>query len=199
MRCLTVGNNDKDPEKRNLAGIVEALISTNQGGAKLDIYVKDHKHLTSEGLYKTRPVSNCIGSISEPLADLIVYILDNTMDIDPEVIKKSTEEQLEHLMRLNEVSRESKNITERFIASMDVSALFVEIKPDRAGEEVYQSIIESPWEYACNAIEMGRYISVNWSREKITEKGLDELIPFRTRTNRSVSYTHLTLPTKRIV
>ena len=147
--------------------------------------MKDHKPLTGEGLYKTRPVSNCIGSISEPLADLVVYVLDNTMDIDPEVVKRSTEEQLEHLMRINDISRTSKEVKEKFAASMDVSALFVEIKPDKAAEEVYQSIVESPWTYECSASEMGKYISVNWSRDQIKEKGLDELIPFRTRKKES--------------
>ena len=52
------------------------------------------------------------------------------MELDPEVIKRSTEEQLEHIMRMNEVSQYTNKETETYVASMDVSALFVEIKPD---------------------------------------------------------------------
>ena len=65
-----------------------------QSGAKLDVYGKDHKQPNPDGSYKTRPLSNCIAPISESLGGLLVIILDNTKNADPEHIKCSTEEML---------------------------------------------------------------------------------------------------------
>ena len=47
-----------------------------------------------------------------------------------------------------------------------------------------------------DAIVVGTGISGGWAAKELTEKGLKTLVLERGRT---VSYTHLTLPTKRIV
>ena len=70
------------PSEDRMKGIKSALLSTNQHGASLDVYAKDHKVLGEDGLMKTRPLSNCIGSISEPLGGLLVLSLDKIQEND---------------------------------------------------------------------------------------------------------------------
>ena len=177
--------------------IAAALHSANQHGAGLDVFAKDHKKLNEDGTYKSRPLSNCIGSISEPLGGLLVLILDKIKAQEPEHSKKSTEEMLEHIMRINNdilsKCKDMNDFAERYIASVDVKALYVEIKPDRAAEEIYESIVEGDWLFDVDNSEMTKYISVNWSREKIMKHGLEEYIPFRTKTVNGITMPNYNL------
>ena len=70
------------------------------------------------------PLRNCIESPYEPFGGLLVYMLDNSMEIDPEMIKRSTEELLEYLTRVNIELLDNKDelikIVENYKASMDV-------------------------------------------------------------------------------
>ena len=112
-------------------------------------------------------------------------IRDRIKAQEPEHSKKSTEEMLQHIMRVNsEILSKCKDLNdfaERYICSVDVKALYVEIKPDRAGEEIYESILEGNWIFDVDNQEMCKYIAVNWTREKIISQGLGEYIPFRTK------------------
>ena len=202
MRIFRIGcdNNYEQFSSENSAkiqAIKEALISSNQAGAKLDVYGKDHKKPNPDGSYKTRPLSNCIGSISESLGGLLVIILDNTKNADPEHIKRSTEEMLEHIVRMNKLLNKSNNeileAIQSYVIGMDVTALFVEIRPDRAGEEIYESILENEWSYEADVAEMTYYVSVNWSREKINKLGLGDIIPVRTKLGEANHISQITM------
>lgn len=177
--------------------IKESLLSSNQPGANLDIYGKDHKKLNPDSSFKMCPLSIYIGSISESLGDLLVLILDNTKTADPEHIKRSTEEMLEYLIRINKQINNSNDeiieVIKRYVISMDVTSLYVEIRPDRAGEEIYESILENDWTYEADIAEMTYYISVNWSREKINKLGLGDIIPVRTKLGQSNHNSKITM------
>ena len=64
--------------------------------------IKDHKPLDSEGNPKTRPLSNCSGSMSEPISDFITMVLDKITEDKGEIMIKSTEEHLQKIMEFNQ-------------------------------------------------------------------------------------------------
>ena len=63
QRIFKVGFDSID--QKQVPRITSTLTSIRHGGAKLSIIIKDHKDKDKEGNFKTRPVSNCIGSISD--------------------------------------------------------------------------------------------------------------------------------------
>ena len=92
---------------------------------------------------------------------------------------------------LNRNSDEISEAIKRYVISMGVTALFVEIKPDRAGDEIYESILENEWSYEADVTEMTSYISVNWDREKINKLGLGDIIPVRTKGGEANFYSKI--------
>lgn len=116
-----------------------------------------------------------------------------------DLVKRSTKEMLEHLNRANREVLESndslKKYLEKYLVSVsaDVTALYVEIRPDRAGEEIYEGICEGDWTFEADPTEMGIYIATNWLREKIVKHSLSKVIPFRTRNNKINPNSRLTM------
>ena len=106
-------------------------------------------------------------TITKPVTEEVITRKLTAKAQEPEHSKKSTEEMLEHILRMNnEILSKCKDLNdfaERYIASVDVKALYVEIKPDRAGEEIYESIVEGDWSFDVNTDELSKYIAVNWS------------------------------------
>ena len=67
----------------------------------MGLTIKDHKPVDDEGLPKTRPLSNCKGSMSEPLSDYLTMVLENMTQDKEGIMIKSTEEHLEKIMTFN--------------------------------------------------------------------------------------------------
>ncbi len=63
MKVFGVGQNSY--KGKQIKRIGESLNSTHRTGARMGITVKDHKAREENGDPKTRPLSNCIGSMSE--------------------------------------------------------------------------------------------------------------------------------------
>ena len=60
--ALTNWSINISPQKKQLK--INNKHSTNKEGAKMDITLKDHKPINEEGNFKTRPLSNCKGSMT---------------------------------------------------------------------------------------------------------------------------------------
>ncbi len=184
MRIFGAGQNSH--KGHQVTRITESLNSTYKTGAKMDITVKDHKPRDEDGNLKTRPLSNCIGSITENVAELPVILID-TMCKDTEgIMILSTEEAVYHFNQWNNnVGHASKcdyTIPEGIKYVMwasDVAGLYVAVQRHKVGIEVGNAIKKSDVDVHFDVQEAAKFIAVNMDRNEIVKRGMQKVIPRR--------------------
>ena len=170
------------PNGAHIERIATSLHSSNKNGAKIDITIKDHKNKDENDDYKTRPLSNCKGSISECISLFLTKIIDNICEDADESMIKSTEEMMAIMTDFNEKQRnenETTNNEKIVFLSMDVTGLYIEVKPEKVGEEVREAVVNSDWNIEVDIEEATKYIAVNLTRSSISKFNLLDVIPAR--------------------
>ena len=64
----------------------------------------------------------------------------------------------------------------RVVGSMDVTALYVQVQPRRAAEEIMSEIIESDYTISHNIEECVKFVAVNLNRSEICREELHDVI-----------------------
>ena len=184
IRIFEIGDNSKN--KIQTQRIAESLNSTYAHGAKFGLTFKDHKPKNEDGSMKTRPLSNCIGSISEPSSEILCEILKHFCPDDQNVLINSTEEFLEKIENFNETIAHKSNYmidipkeAKFVIGTMDIRGLYVYIQPKRAGEEIEKAINNSIVDVVTNNVEACKYIAVTQDNKEIKDRKLEHVIPTR--------------------
>ena len=157
--------------------IANAVTSTNREASKTDVLFKDHKPIGEDGLLKTRKVSNCIGSTTEILGDLLALVADivQTREEDKNSMIKSTEEHIAESIEFNnEQDSKMEDRERRILGGMDVIGLYVNVQPERAAEELFDEVIEGGFTISHNIDECAKFIAVNLERKEISDHGLED-------------------------
>ena len=173
--CRTLGLCDGQDCARRLKS---AILNQNTLPPSLYFTIKDHKPSTPGQPLPARPVCGAIRAHNGQLGLMLAKVLDAASDVLAKANETESDSTQDMLATIEEKINRNSNISELVFFSTDVKSLYPSLQAEPCAAIVARMLQESRLVIeGVNWNEAVFYLALTLDRAKVTELGLDEVVP----------------------